>query len=113
MSATLFKLDLREPHRIYRNAAGRRVPGETTILGVINKPALAEWANQQGLAGVDTEKTVRYAADLGTVTHARIEAFVRGMELDESNLEPSLVEPRNSRTKTVRSRHLPVCMNSR
>ena len=87
-----FSIDLLQPHVVYKNAAGTRLPGVTTILSVINKPALVAWANAEGLAGRDTSKTVQRAADIGTVTHARIEAYVRGMELDESELPRDVVD---------------------
>jgi hypothetical protein len=59
---------------------------------MLDKPALIRWANKQGLAGIDTTVKVKRAADIGTVGHARIEAHLRGMELDESNLDHELVD---------------------
>src|SRR5438093_1588565 len=41
-------LDFTASHTVYKNAAGKRVPGVTTILGILNKPALLKWAWEQG-----------------------------------------------------------------
>lgn len=88
----IYTLDLDRPHIQYRDAAGARIPGVTTVLGVLAKPALVSWANRQGLAGIDTSKVVQEAATIGTITHARIEAWLRGMEFGAAGLPPDLVE---------------------
>lgn len=85
------KLDFTKAHTVYKNAAGKRVPGVTTVLGVINKPYLVKWANAMGLQGIDTEKFVRDAADKGTVAHAMVQCHLEGKELDLSNLVPDVV----------------------
>ena len=43
-------------HIRYKTTDGTIVPGVTTILGILNKPALVRWANQLGLRGIDWEK---------------------------------------------------------
>ena len=45
-------------HTAYKTAGGQRVPGVTTVLGVINKPALVPWANQLGLQGINSSTYV-------------------------------------------------------
>lgn len=116
-----WKIDLNEPHQVYRNAAGKRLPGVTTILGNLDKPALRGWyadmerrhavawaeavflerltsATEFGRAlrerlgekwAADVKKD--RAADIGTVTHARCEAFLHGVELDEEGLDSELL----------------------
>jgi len=79
-------------HIQYRNAAGKRVPGVTTILGVLNKPALVYWANKMGLAGIDTAKYVDDKADIGTLAHAMIFSHLRKEELDVSGYTPAQVD---------------------
>ena len=59
-------------HTIYKTADNTRVPGVTTILGVLNKPALVPWANKMGLQGIDTTRYVDELADAGTLAHAMI-----------------------------------------
>lgn len=119
-----WKIDLASEHQIYKNAAGKRLPGVTTVLGVLAKPALLGW-----YADMEREHVVKWAgdlarvpdahvdfrnwrgvlrdlvgepwaanikrdraADIGTVTHARCEAFLHGMELDEEALDAELVD---------------------
>jgi len=64
-------------HTIYKNAAGKRVPGVTTITGILNKPALVKWANNLGLEGIDSSKYVDEMAKIGTLAHYIVECHVR------------------------------------
>lgn len=82
----LYTLDFKRAHQVYKNAAGKRVPGVTTVLGMLDKPALVYWAWQLGTEGVDYRKESGEACDIGTIGHALCECHVRGMELDTSNL---------------------------
>lgn len=67
-------------HTIYRNASGKRIPGVTTILGVIDKPALMHWAWSLGLEGIDFRKYRDEKADIGTLAHAMITGWISGNE---------------------------------
>lgn len=82
----VYKIDSTRAHQVYKNAAGKRVPGVTTILGLIAKPALVHWAWQMGSEGKDYKKVSEQAAGIGTIAHAMCECHVKGMELDTSNL---------------------------
>lgn len=84
-------IDLYAPHQLYFNSQGVKLPSVTTIVGLA-KPDLSWWHNRQGLMGVDTTVYVQRTADIGTIVHARIEAELRGMVLDESNLDPEIAE---------------------
>ena len=48
------------------------VPGVTTVLGVLAKPALVPWANKLGLKGIDVTKYVDDKAAIGTLAHDMI-----------------------------------------
>ena len=114
-------LDLARPHQIYTNAAGTRLPGVTTILGTLAKPALLGWYAEEerkgilsalDVSGVMTAKELDKflpvrkngkpmpyaevkrdkAADLGTVTHARIEAWLNHDELSPEGIPADLFE---------------------
>jgi hypothetical protein len=110
----LWKIDLKEPHQVYKNAAGTRLPGVTSVLGVLDKAALRGWyadmerrhvlscvaavaANPllslSELLGEKWAADVKKgrSADIGTVAHARCEAFLHGMVLDEEGLDPDLL----------------------
>ena len=65
-------------HIRYKNKAGEIVPGVTTVLGVLNKPALVLWANRLGLKGVDSTKYRDEMADIGTLAHYLILCHLKG-----------------------------------
>ncbi len=71
-------------HQVYK-LNGVTVPGVTTVLNVLNKPALVPWANKMGLAGIDTAKYVDALARIGTLAHHRLECHLTGHapELDD------------------------------
>lgn len=69
-------------HTVYRLANGTRVPGVTTFLGVLNKPALIKWANNLGLQGIDSTKYVDNLADAGTLAHEMILAYYSKKDID-------------------------------
>lgn len=104
------KLDLKAAHTIYLNSAGKPLTGVTTYLGVLAKPSLMAWYATEERKGVLAE-VERYlkesgvsafppdlpkrpfaemkrdgAADLGTVTHARVEAFLKNETLDPEGI---------------------------
>lgn len=88
----------KKPRRQYRDADGKRLPGVTTVLGVLDKPALVPWAARQAAeataaAIVDGGQPVAQAieigrlapfkrrqdaADAGTQAHACLEAHYAG-----------------------------------
>jgi len=72
-------------HIRYRLADKTIVPGVTTVLGVLNKPALVPWANKLGLQGVDVSKYVDDKADIGTLAHAFVTDHLTGVKTDTSD----------------------------
>lgn len=76
MSDALKKVS--KAHTVYKLADGTRVPGTTTILGILNKPALVSWANKLGLEGVDSSKYVDAAARIGTLAHYLVQCDLTG-----------------------------------
>lgn len=115
---TPLKLDLKAPHVTYRDSTGKRLPGVTTICGVIGKESLLGWyaameregilaamgnvawlasalkvmlpVNEDGEPQWFAEIKRDKAADLGTVTHGRIEAWLKGTTLDPEGIDPVL-----------------------
>jgi len=61
-------------HIRYRLQDGTLVPGVTTVLAVLSKPGLIEWANDLGLKGISTRGYVDGLARIGTLAHQMIEA---------------------------------------
>ena len=68
----------------YKNAAGERIPGTTTIIGRFkDSGALMYWAFNQGKAAERGEIEKLYdkrdeAADSGTLAHSMVEAHING-----------------------------------
>ena len=69
-------------HTVYKTSDGKRVPGVTTILGIMGKPALIPWANRLGLEGVEYRAYLNERADIGTCCHAMIEADLKGVPFE-------------------------------
>jgi len=79
-------------HTIYKTTKGKRVPGTTTITGLLAKPQLVAWANRLGLEGIDSTKYRDEAADVGMLAHAMIQSRLQGEELDMSAYSPINVD---------------------
>lgn len=86
------KLDLKRAHTVYKNADGKRVPSVTTILGILDKPALLHWAWGLGCQGIDYRKTSGEACDIGTIAHFMCECYVKGLTWDLSDHPQKLVD---------------------
>jgi len=84
-------------HIRYKNSRGDIVPGVTTVLGVLNKPALVKWANNLGLQGIDSTKFVDEKASIGTLAHYLIMCHFEGVEPDVSDFTPNqIAQAKNS-----------------
>jgi len=60
-------------HQRYRTSDGTIVPGVTTVIGILNKPALVKWANDLGLRGIDSASYVDETARIGTLAHEMVQ----------------------------------------
>lgn len=69
-------------HIIYKNKAGTRLCGVTTIIGVLNKPLLVPWANNLGLQGINVKDYVNDKADIGTLVHEMMFCDLKGIDVD-------------------------------
>lgn len=63
---------------------GALVPGVTTVLNVLAKPALVGWANRLGLKGYDVRSYVDELARIGTLAHAMVMADLTQTDCDTS-----------------------------
>lgn len=79
-------------HTVYTLKDGERVPGTTTITGVMDKPALVNWANRLGLQGIDCGKYVDELATIGSLAHYRIECWLTSREPDLSDYTPNQID---------------------
>ena len=75
------------------NGKKRRVPGVTTITGVMDKPALVGWANKLGLNGIDVKGYVDDLAGVGKCAHRMSELDCLGVK------DPTRHEDMNEYTK--------------
>lgn len=66
-------------HQRYKTSKGEPAVGVTTVLGVMNKPALVKWANNLGLEGIDSSKYVDGLARIGILIHYLIECDIKGI----------------------------------
>lgn len=71
-------------HIRYKNQKGELVPGVTTALDMLAKPALIHWAWDLGMKGEDYRKYRDKMADIGTLAHYLIMGHLKGIELDIS-----------------------------
>ena len=73
-------------HTRYHDKSGKRLPGTTTILGVMSKGyGLMKWYWQMGMKGIDVEKYVDKTANIGTLGHYLIECELKD---EQPDLEP-------------------------
>ena len=79
-------------HRTYENKDGVRVPGVTTVLGLLAKPALIHWAWQCGVDGIDYRKKRDQAADIGTLAHYLIECEIENKTPDTSEYSAKAID---------------------
>ncbi len=71
-------------HIRYLNESGKRVPGVTTFIGILSKPALVPWANNLGLEGINVKDYVNDKADIGTLVHEMMFCDLKGIKVDTS-----------------------------
>ena len=80
-------------HTVYKLSDGKtRVPGATTICGLLNKPYLVKWANNLGLEGISSTDYTDEAANIGTLAHAMVQADLQGTELNMNQYSPDQVD---------------------
>lgn len=79
-------------HTIYKTKDGKRVPSVTTILGILNKPALMNWAWKCGIEGQDYKLVRDKSSGIGTLTHALILANLTETKCDTSGYSKEDIE---------------------
>lgn len=86
------KLERHKPHQKY-SIDGVKVPGVTTILGIIDKSGpLIHWAWKLGTEGKDYRKVRDEAADTGTIAHFMSECYIKGKAADLNDYTPEEIE---------------------
>src|SRR5437016_14335006 len=81
------------PKSGYVNAAGKKVPGCTTILNRWKESGgLIQWAFNCGRDGIDLNQARDRAADAGTCTHEMIDAHLHGRKFDRNAWQSGILE---------------------
>lgn len=62
-------------HTVYRNSEGVVVPSITTLIKIINKPELINWANYLGFKRKSVTKELESAAFIGETVHRIIDIY--------------------------------------
>ena len=75
-------------HVVYKLQNGKKVPGTTTILSILNKPALVHWAWDLGMNGIDYRTYRDTTARIGTLAHYFVQCDMTGIEPDTSEYSP-------------------------
>ena len=71
-------------HSTYYNKDGIEVPSVTTILKILNKPALTIWANNLGWNRKSVKKVLEEVSDIGTCVHELINCILSKKKLEYS-----------------------------
>lgn len=79
-------------HIRYKNKEGKIIPGVTTFIGILNKPALVPWANNLGLQGINVKDYVDDKGDIGTLVHEMMFCDLRGVAVDTSLYTATQIE---------------------
>lgn len=79
-------------HKRYKTKDGTIVPGVTTIIGQLDKPALVRWANKMGLEGIDTAKYTDEKKEIGTLAHYLILCHLKQISPITSDFSPVVVD---------------------
>lgn len=90
-----------QQHTVYKNKEGKRVPGVTTITGIMNKPALVGWANNLGLEGIKVREYVDDLAQIGTLAHYMVECYINS-KITRTKIEPNLDDSTPNQIKSAR-----------
>lgn len=63
------------PHQVYKNSKGEKLVSVTTVLNLINKPAIPAWANKLGFEGINYFEELQRTAKIGSLVHAICEFY--------------------------------------
>lgn len=79
-------------HIRYKTNDNKIVPGVTTVLGLLSKPALVPWANKLGLAGIDVRSFVDDKAQIGTLGHLFVTDHLAGIKTDTTDYDANQID---------------------
>lgn len=71
-------------HTVYKDSKGNRLPSVTTVLNILAKPSLIDWAWQMGTQGLDYKAVRDTAGNIGTLAHYLIMCDIKDEDADTS-----------------------------
>lgn len=77
-------------HTVYINSKNIEVPSATTVLKVINKPALVYWANSLGYKHQSIKKVLEESSAIGTDFHDMLSNYTMGKEISGEHLNDAI-----------------------
>ena len=80
------------PHQSYYNKDNIKVPGVTTVLNLLSKPNLLDWAWKCGLGGIDYKAERDTKADIGTLAHKIITDYLMGNITNYDDYTPEEID---------------------
>jgi len=83
-------------HTQYKLKSGALVPGVTTVLSVLDKPFLVQWAYNLGRQGIDYRKVRDTAAGVGTLVHYSILCDLKSENPDLSEYSQADIDKANN-----------------
>jgi hypothetical protein len=72
-------------HVGYTDEDGNEIPSVTQLIGLIGSDALTKWANSLGLRRIKLDDYLDEVSTAGSLTHERIEKFLKGESVYEEN----------------------------
>jgi len=79
-------------HQVYTLSSGEIVPSVTTVIGLLAKPQLIEWAWKQGINGYDIHKIKNSTADAGSLAHQMILDFLKLQRTDTKEYSKDIID---------------------
>lgn len=87
-------------HTQYYLNTGDSVPGVTTVLAILAKPALIIWANRLGLQGIDSTKYKDKMANIGTLAHLMVLCHFKNVKPELSEFSQQEINSANNCMKS-------------
>ena len=79
-----------QDHTVYTNSKGFEIPSVTTVLHIINKPALPYWANGLGFKHIKVKDELESRAAVGTDLHDMISKYTTGIDINGEHLNDAI-----------------------
>ena len=77
-------------HTVYLNSKHLEIPSVTTVLHVINKPALPYWANGLGFKHIKVKDELKAKANVGTDLHDMLSKYTMGEEINGEHWDDAI-----------------------